>query len=134
MNDELLFRIPVFYKNKFLGFEYHNIETGQVLTDIENKDFCKDWEFGEWEQCTGKKDKNGNLIYKNDIVITSSNIYGIVKFGEYDASDFGGENANLGFYIKWQSEEISPRQNFNYWVQGNSQKIEIVGNKYKMKE
>lgn len=68
MNERFLFRIPIFYNGKLLGFEYHNIETGQVLTDIKDKTNCKNWQFGDWEQCMAFRDKNNTLIYEGDIV------------------------------------------------------------------
>ena len=41
-------------------------------------------------QCTGLKDKNGKLIWENDIVKPFADLKGIVRFGERDYSrEFG---------------------------------------------
>lgn len=62
MNDRLLFRIPIFYNNKFLGFEYHNIETGQVLTDIKDKTDCENWKSRIFGQCPFVRTKVVSII------------------------------------------------------------------------
>lgn len=122
-NNILKFRRPIYKNGRFIEFQYSEIGKFTEMGSTENITF------GKWEQCTNKKDKNNVIIYENDLIKTSFNVYGIVKFGEFDAPDLGGKNANLGFYIEWQTKEILLRQNFNYWVQENNpQKIEVVKN------
>ena len=74
---------------------------------------------GEWKlyeciptticQCTGLKDKNGKLIWENDVVDRKETYSEIVKYKDGDwISDYshahnkeaGSDYCNLGFYVK----------------------------------
>lgn len=69
MNENrLLFRIPIFHNDKFIGFEYHDVKRRTVLCDVLDKTDCENWTFGEWEQCIGCCDINKKLVYENDIL------------------------------------------------------------------
>ena len=82
------------------------------LTEIDPSTIC---------QCTGLKDKNGELIWENDIVKQESNT-APVKFGMYSSGFDYGIN-NLGFYVNFAMDTYL-RQDIGYW----HKKVEVIGN------
>lgn len=67
-------------------------------------------------QCTGLKDKTGKLILENDIVETEYGKAVVV----WDKSEWR---------IKW-IDDLIWRKDLHYWVNDNSWRIEVIGNKF----
>lgn len=66
--------------------------------------------------CTGFQDKNGKLIFENDIVETQYGKAVVV----WDKSEWR---------IKW-NDDLIWRKDLHYWANDNSWRIEVVGNKF----
>lgn len=121
-NDRFKIRTPYYVGEKFAGFQYWEFENGQV------KPIGEYWE--SWvskrdkltakpdEQCTGLKDKNGNLIYDEDNV----------KIGN---GSINGEVMEFKLVVEW-IDKVG-RWNLPDWISNTpdwSHYVEIIGNRH----
>lgn len=93
------------------GEEFYDIEGekkshGNKITEVDPSTIC---------QCTGLKDKNGKLIWENDIIKCKCGIAVVV----WDKSEWR---------IKWVKDKIW-RKDLHFWVSDeNEWRIEVIGN------
>lgn len=77
-------------------------------------------------QCTGLKDKNGNMIWENDVIkYHFRDLYAQIRYGEYQNCFDSQKAEHIGFYVDW-SESRNYRKDLGYWI--NMVNAEVVGN------
>lgn len=75
-------------------------------------------------QMTFLLDNKGHVLYEDDIICTTDNIIGVVKFGDYGCNEW--EGWHHGLYIDWTCKKYGLRKDIGFWTK--NREIERIGN------
>lgn len=80
-------------------------------------------------QYTGLTDKNGTRIFEGDIIKSEQDgMIGVIRFGEYQTTNYGNGECHLGFSIEWYGKYSDLlRRDLGWWVKFGNTDINIFG-------
>lgn len=113
---------------------YAKEESFCILPSGEESFFDADYDFAECvvEQCTGLKDKNGKLIYENDLIKCPSGIYRVAvdDFGLWTAIYNNNPFDGVGEWSDMVKEYAFNQDNLRLEVLGNiHENADLLGEK-----
>lgn len=120
--------------NILLDIEKNKPSETYRIYPVDHVDICRIVDETTICQCTGLKDKNGKLIWENDIVKDLfSDACAQIKYGSYQSCFDSTKTEHIGFYVDWLGKYTKNyRKDLGYWV--NIVDAEIVGNIFDNKE
>lgn len=132
MNDRYLYRAKRIDNGEWIeGYMYGIWERRYILwgmtndvpdmVEVDPSTIC---------QCTGLGDKNGKLIWENDIIkYHFGDVYAPIRYGEYQSCFDSTYTGHIGFYVDWtETKKENMRKDLGYWI--NMIGAEVVGNMF----